>query len=380
MIKWFYKYGFVVLLLNTILYSIPETMHIIAPVIFYSLMFFSGVFLLINPQQIREVLLHKSFLFLLLINVLNLIYFLFFDDIDNQKSLEYLLARFAQFSLISFSVYYNYDYFKSKFPTLLIISVSIVIVLGLFISPPLFADRYSGIVWNPNQLSSISLVAFSFLFLREKNKSRLEILLLLILFVIIMSTGSRLSILALSLSFLFKFGLSIRNLIYAFMGFLLMIGLSFTQLNTSMNRISSQSIFSDRAIQFDFAIDNLNNKLFSGNGLSEYSGFPESIIINEEYEGLFMASHNGYLAILIQYGLLFGAIFLLILLKKSVSLVLYFNTVNHSSQIYIFIVVFTLLAANFESLITGINEFMTVLFWFSLSYLSYSKFIKKHES
>ena len=93
-----------------------------------------------------------------------------------------------------------------------------------------------------------------------------------------------------------------------------------------------------------------------------------------------MASHNGYLAILIQYGLLFGAIFLLILLKKSVSLVLYFNTVNHSSQIYIFIVVFTLLAANFESLITGINEFMTVLFWFSLSYLSYSKFIKKHES
>ena len=105
MIKWIYKYGLVVLLLNTILYSIPETMHTIAPSIFYVLMFLTILFLLINPHHLKEVLFHRSFLFILLINCLNLVYFLFFDDIKNQNSLEYLLARFGQYSLISFSVY-----------------------------------------------------------------------------------------------------------------------------------------------------------------------------------------------------------------------------------------------------------------------------------
>ena len=46
MIRWFYKYGFVILLLNTILYSIDATKDTIAPIIFYFLMG-SGLFLLL---------------------------------------------------------------------------------------------------------------------------------------------------------------------------------------------------------------------------------------------------------------------------------------------------------------------------------------------
>ena len=43
-------------------------------------------------------------------------------------------------------------------------------------------------------------------------------------------------------------------------------------------------------------------------------------------------------------------------------------------RIYSFIVLYTLFAAVFESLITGINEFQTILFWFSLTILSYTKY------
>ena len=92
MIAWFYKYGFVLLLLNTILYSIPETNITIAPTIFYFLMGTGLILLIINPSQIKDVIFHRSFLFLLLINLVNLVYFLFFENEFNQVSFNFLLA------------------------------------------------------------------------------------------------------------------------------------------------------------------------------------------------------------------------------------------------------------------------------------------------
>ena len=120
MIKWFYKYGFVVLLLNTMLYSINATKDTLAPIIFYSLMVGGISLLIINPSQIKDVIFHKAFLFLLLINVINIIYFLFLSDGFNQESFQFLMARFVQFSIISLAIYHNYDYYKHRFPSLII--------------------------------------------------------------------------------------------------------------------------------------------------------------------------------------------------------------------------------------------------------------------
>ena len=113
--KWFFKYGSVLLLFNTILYSIDITKDNIAPMIFYFIMIFGLFSLLINPSQIKNVILHRSFFFLFLLNLINLIYYLFLDDLLKQGSVEYLLARFVQFSLISLSVIHNKEYFKSRF-------------------------------------------------------------------------------------------------------------------------------------------------------------------------------------------------------------------------------------------------------------------------
>ena len=137
MIAWFYKYGFVLLLLNTILYSIPQTNNI-APTIFYFLMGTGLILLIINPSQIKDVIFHRSFLFLLLINLVNLVYFLFFESEFNQDSFNFLLARFMQFSLISLSIYHNYDYYKKKFPSIIIMIIAVVVIIGLFIFQALF--------------------------------------------------------------------------------------------------------------------------------------------------------------------------------------------------------------------------------------------------
>ena len=379
MIKWFCKYGFIVLLFNTILYSIPVTMHTVAPFIFYFLMIFSILFLFINPNLLREVLMHKSFLFLLSINLINLIYFLLFDDIYHQKSIEYLFARFVLFSILSLSVYYNYNYFKKGFPDLLIKVIAFVIILGLIFNPFIFNGRYAGILWNPNMLASISVIAFSFLLIKNSSKSNMDYFLLIFFFIVAISTGSRVVIIGVALSFIFKFGFSLRNLMYSIFALLMVLVVSFSNLNTSLNRISSQSVFNGRTSQYELALESINDKLIEGHGLSNYSGIPE-IELGEEYDGLIASAHNGYLSLFIQYGLIFGSLILLIILKKSLSVLYFFKEGEDHLNFYLFIVVYTLIAANFESLITGINEFHTILFWFSLTYLSYSKFLKQYES
>jgi len=378
MMKWFFKYGFVVLLFNTILYSIPTTMHTVAPVVFYSLMVCSIILLSINPNIFREIVLHKSFFFLLSISLINLIYFMFFD-LHHQESLEYLLARFIQFSILSLSVYYNYDYFKKDFPDLLVKIVAFIVIFGLILDPFIFNDRYHGIIWNPNMLASITVLAFSYLLIKKSSNSYMDYFLLILFFIIAISTGSRIVIIGIGLSFIFKFGFSLRNLIYFIFALVVMLFAVSANLETSLNRISSQSIFNDRTLQFEIALENINNKLYVGHGLDSYSG-KVNIELGDEYDGLIMSAHNGYLSLFIQYGIIFGSLILFIFLKKSISVVYFFKEGDEYLNFYIFIVIYTLIASNFETLITGINEFHTILFWFSLSYLSYSKFIKENES
>ena len=379
MIAWFYKYGVVLLLLNTILYSIPETNITIAPTIFYFLMGTGLILLIINPSQIKDVIFHRSFLFLLLISLVNLVYFLFFESEFNQDSLEFLMARFVQFSLISLSIYHNYDYYKKKFSSLIIKVISIIVVLGLFVDPDLLSGRYYGIIWNPNMLASLSVLAFSFVLMKNEKRTNLDVLLLILFFIVSIATGSRLALLIITVSFIYKFGLSIRNVFYAIIGFILLFLISSIDLNTSFNRFSSQDILNDRTDQFNFAVNNLEKEFWFGYGLSEYSGLPSNVDVPEEYQGLLIASHNGYLSIFLQYGIIFGCFIILIIMRKSLMLSSYFIRKEQKDNIFLFIVILTLIASMFETLLTGINEFHTILFWFSLSYLSYSKYLQDYE-
>ncbi len=79
MIKWLFKYGAVIFLFNTVLLNIPSTIFI-GDLIFVSLMVILLFSLIINPVQIKNILFHKAFFFFLIINFINLLYFLFFQD------------------------------------------------------------------------------------------------------------------------------------------------------------------------------------------------------------------------------------------------------------------------------------------------------------
>ena len=105
MIKWLFKYGAVIFLFNTVLLAIEST-KAIGDQVFLVLMAVYAIALLINPQQIKNVLFHKAFSFLLILNLLNVFYFLIFHSINDIQAIKYLLARGIQFSIISGSYFF----------------------------------------------------------------------------------------------------------------------------------------------------------------------------------------------------------------------------------------------------------------------------------
>jgi len=377
MIKWLFKYGAVIFLFNSILLSIPST-FIIGNQIFLLLMGLFLFLLLINPRQLKSIIFHKAFLFLLIINLLNLLYFFLFHSISDYNAMKYLMARAVQFSIISSSIYFNYEYYKDKFLDHLVYVVFGIVIFGLVINPSLFSGRYSGVIWNPNMFSSLVVIAFSIYFLRNIKQTYFDYFILFILLIASIASGSRGVLVGITLVFYMKYGLSLRNIIYG----LLALGFSLVvlsiNLETSINRFAEQSMFNDRVLQFKYAYISIQEKLITGYGLDKYSYIDRSLV-PIHLKSQIIGAHNGYLAIITQYGVIFGSIILFLIFRKSLQAYSYCKNMISSERIYLFVILYTLIASIYESFMTGINEFNTILFWFSLAILSYSKLIEENE-
>tara|TARA_B100000780_G_scaffold164856_1_gene115253 strand:- start:5904 stop:7040 length:1137 start_codon:yes stop_codon:yes gene_type:complete len=372
MIKWLFKYGAAIFLFNTVLLNIEST-YDIGNMIFLFLMGIFSFFLIINPAQIKNILFHKAFSFFLILNLMNLLYFLLFHAISDYEAIKYIIARGLQFSIISVSIYFNYEYYKEKFLKHIVYLVFGIVVFSFLLDPFILSGRYSGIIWNPNMLSSFCVTAFSILLLDNKKRTNIDYFILSSLLLIAVSTGSRLALIAIVLVLLMKYGFSARNIIYAVISLLISFIIISINLDTSLNRFASQSLFNDRILQYQYAYQTLVNKPLFGYGLDKYA-FIDMSLVPTYLKHTIMGAHNGYLAILAQCGILFGGIFLFIILKKSLQVFLYFKSRKSFERAFLFIIIYTLLASFFETLMTGINEFNTILFWISLSILSYSKF------
>ena len=377
MVKFLFKYSAVIFLFNTILMSIGGLIFL-GNLIFLALM---GIFLfvlLINPKQIKAFIFHKAFSFLLIINLINLLYFLVFHSISDLDALKYLCARFIQFTIISSSIYFNYEYYKSRFLIHITYIIAFIVLIGLVLDPNIFASRYSGIIWNPNMLSSLTSLAFSILLLRGEKRTKFELFLLFIFLIVSLSTGSRGVLIAIFLVFLLKFGISVRNILYSMLFFIFYLLVLNFNLDTSINRFSEQSLFNDRILQFKYAYLSIKENLFTGYGLDKYA-FIDMSLVPSYLKDKVIGSHNGYLAIFTQYGIIFGGIILFLIFQKSLQALTFLKVKNSFEMVYLFIIIYTLLACLYETYITGINEFQTILFWFSLSFLSYTKFKKEYE-
>ena len=379
MIKWLFKYAAVIFLFNTVLLNIEFTFHL-GNLIFISLMGIFLFFLIINPIQIKIILFHKAFLFFLIINFINIFYFLFFHSISDYEAIKFMISKGLQFSIISVSIYFNYEYYKDKFLTHIVYIVFGIAVLSFLLDPFIFSGRYMGIIWNENMLGAFTITAFSILLLKDNKRTNLDYIMLSTFIIISLSTGSRLILIALGLVLLMKYGFSPRNIFYTALSFIITLFIVNYNLDTSLNRFVSQSLFNDRIFQYKYAYETIINKPLSGYGLDKYAYIDLSLVPNYVKSITIMGAHNGYLAFFTQYGILFGGAIIFIIFKKSIQIYFYFKNSKEFERIYLFIIIYTLIASLFEVFMTGINAFNTILFWFSLAILSYSKFKQVNEN
>jgi len=137
MIKWLFKYGAAIFLFNTILLSIAP-LRMLGDIIFLVAMALFALLLVINPKLIKDIIFHKAFVFFLIINVLNFVYFILFHGIFEIEALKYILARGVQFSVICFSIYFHYEYYKLKFKDHLVFLVFAIVLLSFVLNPFIF--------------------------------------------------------------------------------------------------------------------------------------------------------------------------------------------------------------------------------------------------
>jgi O-antigen ligase len=225
-------------------------------------------------------------------------------------------------------------------------------------------------------LSSFVVIAFAILFLKNKVKSNFDYFMLFTFLLIAIASGSRATLVAIILTYLLKYGFSVRNMLYGFLAIVFTFGISLINLDTSLNRFVEQSMFNDRILQYEYAILSIKHKLFIGYGLDKYA-YINTSLVPISLKSKIIGAHNGYLAILTQYGIIFGVTLLYIIFQKSYKMILFFRNTLETEKIYVFMLLYTLIASMYETLITGINEFQTILFWFSLAILSYTKFLQE---
>ena len=368
--KWIAHIAFIFLTINLI-YSIKGAVPV-AEILFYPTMTFSLFMVVFSFRITNEIIISKGFKLFFYINVLNLVYYIFFEfgDFDSFK---YLLSRFTQFAIFSISIFMLGDKFLFHLLRFIKIVTVFSLVASLVFIFPDFGARYMGIFFNPNEFAIIMVLGFSVLLFQD-NRSNFENLLMLAFLTLIFLSGSRSAIIGLILSLVmfirhnkFSYNFLIFGLLIMFMYVL------FVDSTNTFLRFFEESLFYNRQLEYFYALETLMQKPFFGYGLKNYAFIDTNVI---DFDNpIDFGAHNGYLALLVQYGLVFGALIFLLLSWGTVKVLRYDYLIKNENQnqfVFLkFILIYTIINGLTENTFVGINYLQSNLFWLVLAYLLY---------
>ena len=349
---------------------------------FLIIMVFSLFLTIYSIKILKNVVFDKSFQIFFFLNFLNLIYYLFLE-LGDVESLNYLAARFVQFSIFSISIYLLKDDFANKFVKFLKFITVGSLLASLALKFPDFESRYQGVFLNPNEFSIIMVIGFTLTLFNSKRTTINYLLMLMFLFVIVIS-GSRSAIVGLGIaiiSYILHHGS--RNLINIFfiIGSLLLFSF-FGGQNNAIQRIIEFDLLVNRKYEYLYAIDTFLQKPLFGHGLKNYAYIDFSLIQFDD-EQINFGAHNGYLSILVQYGAIFSTIFFSILIYYLIKIysakIEIFGENVLQTKFLFFLITYSLINGLFENTIIGINFLQTNLFWLTLAYFLYVLY-QKNES
>jgi O-antigen ligase len=227
--------------------------------------------------------------------------------------------------------------------------------------------------FNPNDVGVFGMLGMLSILAMDKvwHKNKINVCLFFFFVLVALLSGSKAALLCMILAVLFTYGFNYRIVVSVF--FFLIAAYFSSNLGyiTSLDRLNSnERTFVTRDEVYANGIKTIQENIFLGHGLDKYNWTNPIYWDSPE---LALGPHNAYLAAVIMYGIFFAFAFVLFILffvvktfKKSFRNNDYFIRFNY------FILLIFLVNSFFETLIMGINEFVTVLFWFAVGCVGYN--------
>ncbi|WP_353661126.1 O-antigen ligase family protein [Hydrogenimonas sp. SS33] len=328
---------------------------------------FSVAILLKNPKILAD----RAFMVLWLVLLYSLFYYILFDQSYN--GMLYLAAKTATFLMIAVNLYYGYDYLIENFMDIVIRIGFAVLVVGVLINTSYFGGRYTGPFGNPNSLGWLSSLLFGLTYLGKKQSPKTYAMLLFLLAMVMMS-GSRASMGGVVLAILLKGRLTPKKIFILAFGIAMLFALqnvaSHFGVTTGLDRIikseKNNRLLSGRASEYALGILTVKEAPITGHGLDKYAYISERILrisgILRKDPNFVGNPHNSFIAMFVMYGIPIGLLVFL-------TLVLYILKVAFSGidrKDLLFAVLFSFIAATFESYLFGVSGFEGLIFWMAL--------------
>lgn len=375
--KFIIKYGIGFYILTTLMYKVSFLIPNIFPkTIFYVLM---GFGILVMPLYYKVLYSNgslRTFWIFHLVNLLNIVYFLLFDY-SNIESLLYLLTKLAGFNLIMLSMIYNYPFYKEFLLKYFKYIILLVLLLGYFYGGSETSDMRLAIGFNPNDVGLFGVLGLFSIITFEKKwyKSKIDIMMVLLFLIISLLSGSKAALLGIFLVAFLNYGFSLKNFGFAFIFGLVVLLSSTFGYNTSIDRFfGKEKAFDTREEVYRNGILTFMDEFSFGNGLDKYGWANPKYY---ETADLALGPHNTYIAIGIMYGVIFGSLFLILLLVflfKTRSKILFTKDTFLLFSYYFLVIV--MVNGFFETLIVGVGEFITVIFWFFIGIVAFAQSFK----
>ncbi len=298
------------------------------------------------------------------INLINLAYLLIFN-LKNADSWLYFLSKYATFNLIILGLIYNYDFYKNWIVKNFKYLMLFVLALGMMYGIQSAADNRLSIGFNANDVGLFSLLGlFSIITLDTGwQKNKIKTLLVILFLIVVLLSGSRAALLGLALVVFFIYGISYKTIGFTLL-FLVAVYLAGNfGYDTGIERLlTEKNTFQDRDNVYKAGLLTFYDAFYWGSGLDKYGWSNPKYFQNP---GLALGPHNGYIATGIMYGVVFGSLFLASLLRFIIKAR---RTVLKRGDQFVkftyYLLLLVIVNAFFETLIVGINEFITLLFWF----------------
>jgi O-antigen ligase len=377
--KFILKYGIGIYLMVTLLFKLAFIVpHDIVNAIYYFLM---AVGVLIIPLYSKVLFSKRSltvFWPLHAVNLLNLAYLLLFTPTSIDGWL-YFLTKLAAFNLIILGLIYNYNFYKESFLKYFKYIMLLMLVFGTFFGG-VEADNSGrlSIGFNPNDVGLFGLMGlFAIItFNRQWAKSKLDLAFVIVFFIFALLSGSKATLLGIGLVGFMNYGVTFKSVGLAILAIAGIFIISNFGYKTSFDRLMSKDgAFETRDEVYKNGMLTFNEQPVFGHGLDKYGWSNPKYFANPEEA---LGPHNTYISIGIMYGLFFGIIFLLIIFRflfKTRSRIL--RGGDEFTKFSYYFLCLIMIIGFFETLIVGVNETMTLQFWFCLSVVAYNYSLNK---